>query len=69
MLAAMRRFDVPAAEGLSREEASRAISEQGCSPRLFGGWVKRGLIARDGDRRYLTDKGRQWIADQEALDV
>ena len=66
MLAAMRRFDVPAGEGLSRNEASRAIREQGHSPRLFGSWVAHGWMARDGDRRYLTDKGRQWIASQES---
>jgi hypothetical protein len=67
MLAAMRSFDVPADEGLSRNDASRVIREQGCSPRLFGRWVAHGWMARDGDRRYLTDKGRQWIADQEAI--
>jgi CHAT domain len=64
ILAAMRRFDVPADQGLDRIEASRVLREEGCSPRLFGGWVAHGWMARDGDRRYLTDKGRRWIADQ-----
>jgi hypothetical protein len=65
-LAVMKRFDVPAGEGLDREQASRAFTENGYSPRSFGGWVRRGWITRDGDRRYLTGKGRQWVADQES---
>jgi hypothetical protein len=62
----MKRFDVPAGEGLDREQASRAFTENGYNPRSFGGWVRRGWITRDGDRRYLTGKGRQWVADQES---
>jgi hypothetical protein len=62
----MKRFDVPASEGLSREEASQAFKECGYLPRSFGGWVRRGWITRDGDRRYLTDRGRAWIAEQES---
>jgi hypothetical protein len=65
LLAAMRRFNVPAQQGLNREQASRAFSENGYDPRSFGGWVRRGWIARDGDRRYLTDQGRQWVEAQE----
>jgi hypothetical protein len=42
-----------------------AFSENGYDPRSFGGWVRRGWIARDGDRRYLTDQGRQWVEQQE----
>ena len=64
-LAVMRRFNVDPSEGLDREEASQAFTENGYNPRSFGGWVRRGWIARDGDRRYLTDKGRQWIVEQE----
>jgi CHAT domain len=64
-LAVMRRFNVPPSEGLDREEASQAFTDNGYNPRSFGGWVRRGWITRDGDRRYLTDKGRQWITEQE----
>jgi hypothetical protein len=65
LLAAMRRFAVPAHQGLNREQASQAFTENGYDPRSFGGWVRRGWIARDGDRRYLTEKGRQWVEEQE----
>jgi hypothetical protein len=65
-IALMKRFDVPAEQGLDREQASLAFRECGYEPRSFGGWVRRGWITRDGDRRYLTDKGRAWIAEQEA---
>jgi len=65
-LAVMKRFDVPASQGLSREEASRAFRDNGYSPQSFGGWVRRGWIVRDGDRRFLTARGRAWIAEQEA---
>jgi hypothetical protein len=51
-------FDVPPDRGLDREEASYAFRENGYEPRSFGGWVRRGLIERAGDRRYLPDKGR-----------
>jgi hypothetical protein len=66
-LAVMRRFNVPADQGLDRAQASQAFLENGYNPRSFGGWVRRGWIDRDGDRRYLTDKGRQWIAELEVL--
>jgi hypothetical protein len=65
-IALMRCFDVPPAEGLDREEASKAFRENGYKPRSFGGWVRRGLIERDGDRRYLTPKGRSLLADLSA---
>lgn len=65
-IALMRRFDVPASEGLDREEASHAFKENGYQPRSFGGWVRRGLIARDGDRRYLTARGREVLAELSA---
>jgi len=65
-IALMRRFDVPPEEGLSREEASKAFRENGYKPRSFGGWVRRGLIDRDADRRYLTPKGRSLLAELSA---
>lgn len=65
---ALRRFDVPAAEGLNREQASRAFKESGYEPRSFGGWVRRGYIAHDKntDRRYLTDKGKALLTELTA---
>jgi hypothetical protein len=56
--ALMQRFDVPPDRGPGREEASYAFRENGDEPRSSGGWVRRGLIERAGDRRYLPDKGR-----------
>jgi hypothetical protein len=38
----MKRFNVPPSEGLDREEASQAFTENGYNPRSFGGWVRRG---------------------------
>jgi hypothetical protein len=64
--ALMRCFDVPPERGLDREEASAAFSQNGYNPRSFGGWVRRGLIKRDGDRRYLTDEGRALLAELAA---
>lgn len=66
-LSVLRRFDVPADKGLSREEASQVFVENGYNPRSFGGWVRRGLITgqKEGSR-YLTDKGRKLLA---ALDA
>ena len=62
----MKCFDVPASQGLDREQASKAFRENGYKPRSFGGWVRRGLIERDGDRRYLTPRGRDVLADLSA---
>src|SRR6266568_1046799 len=65
-IALMRRFDVPPEKGLDREEASKAFRENGYKPRSFGGWVRRGLIERDGDRRYLSARGRDVLAELSA---
>jgi hypothetical protein len=62
-IALMRCFNVPASRGLDREQASKAFKENGYNPRSFGGWVRRGLIERDGDRRFLTAKGRALLAE------
>jgi hypothetical protein len=62
-IALMQCFDVPADRGLDREEASYAFRQNGYEPRSFGGWVRRGLIERTGDRRYLSDKGRARLAE------
>jgi hypothetical protein len=65
-IAVCKRFDVPPEKGLNREEASRAFSDNGINPRACGSWVKHGWIIREGDRRWLSDKGRVWIRDQTA---
>jgi hypothetical protein len=61
-IATLMDFDVPESEGLNRAQASRAFKEHGLNPRSFGSWVQGGYLARIGDRRFLTDKGRGWIA-------
>lgn len=63
--AALARFDVTPDNGLSRAQASSALRENGLSPRLAGFLSKDGLIAREGDRRWLTDKGREWLSRHE----
>jgi hypothetical protein len=59
---AFRRFDVPPADGLSQTAASLACRENLISPKAVGAWISQGLVARAGDRRWLTDKGREWLA-------
>jgi len=58
--AALHEFDVPHEQGLSRTEASAAFKKHGLDPRSFGFWVQRGYLAREENRRWLTDKGREW---------
>jgi hypothetical protein len=65
-VAAMRRFDVPPGQGLTREEASAAFRENGLDPRSSGSWAMHGYIARDGDRRYITTKGKKWLVRHDA---
>jgi TIR domain len=63
-IAVCKRFDVPPEKGLNREEASQAFSDNGINPRACGSWTQHGWIIREGDRRWLSDKGRDWIRDQ-----
>ncbi len=58
--ATLYEFDVPPEQGLSRVQASAAFKRHGLNPRSFGSWVQGGYLARDGDRRWLTDHGREW---------
>jgi hypothetical protein len=58
--AALHEFDVPPQQGLSRAQASAAFEKHGMDPRSFGSWVQRGYLAREENRRWLTDKGREW---------
>jgi hypothetical protein len=64
--AALARFDVPPEDGLSRAQASAALRENGLSPRLAGFLSRDGLITREGDRRWLTDRGREWVSQHQA---
>lgn len=59
-VAALREFDVPPQQGLSRGAASAAFKRHGMNPRTFGSWVQGGYLAREDDRRWLTTKGREW---------
>jgi hypothetical protein len=63
----MRRFDVPPEQGLTREEASAAFRENGLDPRSSGFWAMHGWITRDSDRRYMTAKGKEWLARQDPV--
>jgi hypothetical protein len=65
-IAAMKEFDVPVDQGLTRAQASEALRQNGIDPRAFGSWVRHGWVIREGDKRYLSPKGRQWLKDQEA---
>ena len=59
-VATLYEFDVPPTQGLSRAEASAAFKKHGLNPRAFGSWVQGGYLARNGDRRWLTEDGRKW---------
>jgi hypothetical protein len=67
-IACLREFDVPPERGLSRAEASAAFRKNGLDPRSMGSWVQGGYLAREYDRRWLTQTGRDWadgkLADQ-----
>lgn len=67
-LAALEQFDVPAESGLAREQASQVFKEYGLDPRSFGAFVSSGYLAREDDRRFLTAKGRSWIASRRQID-
>jgi hypothetical protein len=56
---ALRCFDVPPAEGLNRAQASKVMLDHGYAKgSRFATFVRQGWVARDGDRRYLTELGR-----------
>jgi hypothetical protein len=65
-IAAMKECDVPVDQGLTRAQASEALRRNGIDPRAFGSWVRHGWVIREGDKRYLSPKGRQWLKDQRA---
>ena len=55
-----------AERGLTRVEASAAFRENGLDPRSSGSWAMHGYITRAGDRRYITAKGKEWLARHDA---
>ncbi|HUC22268.1 MAG TPA: P-loop NTPase fold protein [Streptosporangiaceae bacterium] len=61
-VAALKEFDVPMSEGLTRAQASAALKRHDVDPRAFGSWVSRNWVANESDRRYLTAKGRDWLS-------
>lgn len=63
----LRALDVDPAEGLTRADASRLCKESGIPPRAFGSLVARGLVIREGDRRWTSAAGRAWYREQEKL--
>jgi hypothetical protein len=56
--------------GLSRAEASALFRKHGMAPQAAGGWARGEWIeSRDDGRRYVTERSRQWVADQEEHNV
>lgn len=58
--AMLYEFDIPSEQGLNRDLASTAFKKYGLDPRSLGVWVQGGYLAHEENRRWLTDKGRQW---------
>jgi hypothetical protein len=65
--AALREFDVLPERGLSRAEASAAFKRHGLDPRSSGSWIQGGYLMREGDRRWLASKGREWMSANEHM--
>jgi hypothetical protein len=55
--------------GLTRLEASALFRKHGFPPQAAGGWARGDWMETRADgRRYLTERSRQWLAEQEARD-
>jgi hypothetical protein len=67
-VATLYEFPMSPEHGLNRAQASAAFKKHGLNPRAFGAWVQGGYLARDGDRRWLTGRGREW-ADSHTEDA
>jgi hypothetical protein len=53
--------------GLTRAEASALFRKHGLAPQTAGGWARGDWIeSRDDGRRYITERSRQWLSEQEA---
>ena len=52
--------------GLTRAEASALFRKHGFAPQAAGGWARGNWIeSRQDGRRYLTERSRNWLAEQE----
>jgi hypothetical protein len=53
--------------GLSRDEARTLFRRHGFAPQTAGGWARGDWIEqRDDGRRYITERSREWVAEQRA---
>lgn len=51
--------------GLTRAETSALFRKHGFAPQTAGGWTRGDWIqARPDNRRYITERSRQWLAEQ-----
>ena len=52
--------------GLTRGEASALFRKHGFAPQTAGGWARGDWIeVHDDSRRYITERSRGWLAEQE----
>jgi hypothetical protein len=52
--------------GLTRGEASALFRRHGLAPQTAGGWARGDWIeSRDDGLRYITERSRRWLAEQE----
>jgi hypothetical protein len=55
--------------GLTRSQASALFRRHGFAPQTAGGWTRGDWIqTRSDGRRYITDRSRTWLAEQEDAD-
>jgi len=55
--------------GLTRSQASALFRKYGLAPQTAGGWARGDWIeTRDDGRRYITERSRRWVAEQEVAD-
>jgi hypothetical protein len=53
--------------GLSRDEARTLFRKHGFAPQTAGGWARGDWIEqRDDGLRYITERSRDWVAEQQA---
>jgi hypothetical protein len=52
--------------GLTRGEASALFRKHGLAPQTAGGWARGDWIeSRNDGLRYITERSRRWLAEQE----
>jgi hypothetical protein len=63
VLEVLREWDV---RGLTRAEASALLRKHGFAPQAAGGWARGNWIESRADgKRYLTERSRRWVTEQE----